>query len=508
MRTYLSAGLVCLTLLFGCGGANEGEIERSTVASDATAVTENVSELTDELMAYGSQAAAQLGLGESFTDDFDGLAERRVIRVLVPYSRTYYFIERAKQQGITYEALKLFEKEINEKLGTGHVKVHVVPIPTSRDRLLPDLVDGRGDLAAAGLTITPERLKLVDFSDPFARRVREIVVTTSDEPPLASVDDLAGRSVYVRTSSSYYESLLELNERFERDGLAPMTIEEAEEALEDEDLLEMLNAGLLETVIVDDHKAELWSELFENIALHPEAAVRTGGEVAWAFRKDSPRLAEVVNRFVAGHKQGTLMGNILIKRYWKDTKWVSSALAEDERERYDATVGIFREYANRYDFDHLMMVAQGYQESGLDQGVVSPVGAIGIMQLLPSTASDSSVGIPDISTPENNIHAGVKYMRWILDTYFDDPAMDERNRVLLAFASYNAGANRIRRLRRKAEERGLDPNRWFGNVELIAAEEIGRETVQYVGNIYKYYAAYRLVEEQRARRTGARQAVS
>ncbi len=312
----------------------------------------------------------------------------------------------------------------------------------------------------------------------------------------------------MRPSSSYYESLLELNERFAREGLAQMRLDKAEESLEDEDLLEMLNAGLIETVVIDEHKAELWSQIFDDLTLHRQVAVREGGEVAWAFRRDSPRLAEVVNRFVVEHKKGTLLGNILVKRYWQDSRWIKSALAEEERRRYEATVGWFRDYSARYDFDYLMMIAQGFQESGLEQSVVSPVGAVGIMQLLPSTAADSAVDIADISIPENNIHAGIKYMRWIVDTYFADDSIDERNKVLFAFASYNAGPNRVQRLRRKAADRGLDPDRWFANVELIAAEEIGRETVQYVGNIYKYYAAYRLVEEQRRQRAEARQSVS
>jgi membrane-bound lytic murein transglycosylase MltF len=127
------------------------------------------------------------------------------------------------------------------------------------------------------------------------------------------------------------------------------------------------------------------------------------------------------------------------------------------------------------------------------------------MQLLPSTAADKSVGIPDIHNADNNIHAGVKYMRWIRETYFNDDAVGEINKTLFSFASYNAGPNRIRRLRAKSAERGLDPNVWFQNVEIIAAEEIGRETVQYVSNIYKYYAAYRLVMDElgrKQRRTG------
>jgi membrane-bound lytic murein transglycosylase MltF len=101
----------------------------------------------------------------------------------------------------------------------------------------------------------------------------------------------------------------------------------------------------------------------------------------------------------------------------------------------------------------------------------------------------------------------VKYMRWMIDQYFKDEPMDNLNKGLFAFASYNAGPGRIRQLRREAAKRGLDPNVWFGNVEQIASERIGRETVTYVSNIYKYYVAYRLIAEERTRREEAKKAV-
>ena len=145
------------------------------------------------------------------------------------------------------------------------------------------------------------------------------------------------------------------------------------------------------------------------------------------------------------------------------------------------------------------------EESRLDQSLRSHRGAIGVMQLLPSTAADKSVGIPDIETIDRNVHAGVRYMRWIRDTYFADDDIDPINKTLFAFASYNAGPNRIARLRAEAEKRGLDPNTYFRNVELVIAQKVGRETVEYVSNIYKYYAAYKLMqvnEERRAANAG------
>jgi membrane-bound lytic murein transglycosylase MltF len=323
-------------------------------------------------------------------------------------------------------------------------------------------------------------------------------VTGPPAPPLSSLEDLAGKEIYVRTSSSYYESLVQLNESFKKDGKPPITLTPADENFEDEDLLEMVNAGLIPIIIVDSHKAEFWAQIFDHLTLHPDLAVNRGGEIGWAFRKNSPKLAKVINDFVKDHKIGTQFGNILFKRYLQNTKWVKNSTSEEEIKKFQMTLEFFKKYAGTYGFDWLMVTAQGYQESRLDQSLQSPVGALGVMQILPSTASDPNVDIPDIQVLENNVHAGVKYLRFMIDEYFKDSDMDIINRGLFAFASYNAGPAKIARLRKQAAKEGLDPNRWFYNVELVAAKEIGRETVQYVSNIYKYYVAYKLITEKQA----------
>jgi membrane-bound lytic murein transglycosylase MltF len=275
-----------------------------------------------------------------------------------------------------------------------------------------------------------------------------------------------------------------------------MNLVAADETFEDEDLLEMVNAGLIPMIIMDSHKAHFWEQIFDNIKVHPTIAVRSGGEIAWSFRKDSPKLKAVVNEFVKGHKKGTLLGNIILKRYLRDTKYVKNALSQQELDKFEAMLALFEKYAGQYDFDYLMVAAQAYQESGLDHSMRSPAGAIGVMQLLPSTAADPNVGIPDIENLEKNIHAGTKYLRFIVDRYYKDEPMDEVNKMLFAFASYNAGPARVNDLRVKTAEMGLDPNVWFHNVEVAAAKKIGRETIQYVSNIYKYYIAYRMIVDQ------------
>ncbi|MGD1877866.1 MAG: transglycosylase SLT domain-containing protein [Kiloniellaceae bacterium] len=427
---------------------------------------------------------------KSWTGDLDGMAERRVIRLLVPYSKTFYFLDGPNQRGITYELSRAFEDQINKKLKTKSLRVEVVIIPTPFDRLVSGVAEGYGDIAAGNLTVSEGRQAAVDFSDPLYSDVSEVVVTPKSAAPLLQEEDLEGLEIYVRRSSSYYESLKALNQRLEAAGKAPVAIVEANELLDDEDLLEMVNAEMIPAVLIDRHQVGFWAGVFDNLQIHDAVPLRQGGQIAWAFRKDSPQLAAAVNDFVRASKKGTQLGNILIKRYFGSTKWVDKALSGDDLDRFHDTAPVFQEYAEDYNFDWLLLIAQGYQESGLDQTVKSNAGAVGIMQVLPSTAADPNVGIKDISSLENNIHAGTKYMRFMLDHYMHPEELDALNRGLFALASYNAGPNRIAKLREKAAAQGLDPNRWFHNVEYVVAQEVGREPVRYVSNIFKYYIAY------------------
>jgi membrane-bound lytic murein transglycosylase MltF len=437
-----------------------------------------------------------------WTGDFDGMVERRLVRVLTVYSKTFFFVDKGTQRGIVHDVGRELEQALNRKLKAKHLRVSVAFIPVSRDELLPELVAGRGDIAAANLTITPTRLKIVDFTDPWLKGVDEIVVTGPHSPPIATLDDLAGKEVFVRTSSSYYENLVKLNATFERQGKAAVKLTPAPEILEDEDLLEMLSAGLIKVVVVDGHKAGFWKQVFPQLTLHPDVAVGTGGAIAWAIRKGSPKLKSELDGFVRKHGKGTAFGNEIFQRYLKDTRYVKEATADAEMRKFKATIDVFRKYGDRYGLDWMLMAAQGYQESRLDQNARSRVGAIGVMQVMPATGKELKVG--DITQLDPNIHAGVKYIRFMIDQYYKGEPMDDLNKGLFAFASYNAGAGRIAGLRKEAAKRGLDPNVWFHNVERVAAEKIGRETVTYVSNIYKYYVAYTLVQGEYLERMEAR----
>jgi len=444
--------------------------------------------------------AMALPIYSPFTGDFDGMKKARLVRILVPYSKTIYFIDKGAERGVAAEAGRQLEVWLNKKYNTKSLKIRIAFVPAARDELLPALVEGRGDIVAASFTITPERQQIVDFANPWAKSVKELVVTGPATPTLASLDDLAGREIMVRKSSSYYTHLLALNETLKAKGLPEMELLPADETLEDEDLLEMVNAGLLPMVVVDDYKALIWAKIFDKLKVRTDLAVNEGGKIAWAVRKNSPLLLAELNQFVAAYDPTKSSFGAEVKRkYYGSTKIIKNAYSPQDRAEYEKLIAYFKTYAGQYSFDYLMIAAQGYQESQLKQSTRSPMGAVGVMQVLPKTAADPKIAINGVDkSAQKNIEAGVKYLRLMVDTYLNDPAIDQTNRTLMAFAAYNAGPGNLAQFRKWAQKSGLDPNVWFFNVEEGAARIVGRETVTYVGNIYKYYIAYRLLADHQA----------
>lgn len=443
-----------------------------------------------------------------WTGDLDAMIERRIIRILTVYNKTFYFMDKGVQRGGSYDIGRLFVDDLNKKLAKDnkhnkhkHLKVQAVFIPVARSELLTALKAGKGDVAMASIGVTSERQKLVDFSAPLITNISTVVISSPDSAAITSVDDLAGKQVFVRKSSVYYSDLVALNRRFAVEKKPAVIIKEAPDALEDEDLIEMVNAGLIPFTISVSPVASFWNQIFPKIKVHEGINLRTGGDMAWAIRKGSPQLKAAADDFVVRHAKGTSIGNQILKKYLKSTKHVKDAGSEAERKKFLALIQYFQKYGEKYDVDWLLMAAQGYQESQLNQNAKSAVGAIGVMQVMPATGKDLNVG--DITQVEPNINAGIKYMRWMIDHYYGKEPMTNLDKTLFAIASYNAGAGRVSGLRKEAAKRGLDPNVWFHNVEYIAAEKIGAETVTYVSNIYKYYIAYSLIMESKAEKEKA-----
>jgi len=479
--------LLVLLLLIACGSSQPAAAQAAP-AVDPAADADAGGDMT---------LAPPTALTQAWKGDLDGMIERRVIRALVPYSKTMFFVDLGgTQRGIAYEYMKAFEDDLNARRKTGNLRVHVLFIPTARDKMLEMLDAGRGDIAAVDATISEAGQAVADYSTPIARGVKEIVVTGPGSPPIATLDDLAGKTVYVRKASTREANLRALSDKLVARGLAAIDVRQAPNELEPEDLLEMTNAGLLPAVVVNHYYGKFWKQIFTDIVVREDLVISEGNDVGFGMRNNSPQLKAEFDAFLATRSKGSAFGNVVLRKYLQDTKWAKSATNQAELAKFKQMVAMFEKYSKEYGVDWVLMAAQGYQESRLDQTVKSPVGAIGVMQVMPATGADMKVG--DITEIDANIHAGVKYIRWVMDEFYKDEPMDQKNKMLFAFASYNAGPGRVRGLRKEAAARGLDPNLWFGNVEHVAAEKIGRETVQYVSNIYKYYIAYTLVNEQAA----------
>jgi len=435
-----------------------------------------------------------------WTGDFDKMLERRMIRVYAPFSRSLYFNDKGRERGLAVELVRDWERYINIKyakqLGKRPLTIYIGP--ATRDKLLPYVADGLADVAIGNLTVTEERQKTVDFvpGDEGRRTISEVIVTGPKSPELKTVDDLSGKRVHVRKASSYYESLEKQNAKLKSDKKDPITLITVPDSLEDEDMMEMLDAGLVELLVVDDWKARMWSQVFPKLKVRTDLVLRADAKTGWAIRKDSPKLAAAIDDFFKNWAMKQGVADYRMGTYMKKVKELKDPTASAEYKRFQQTLAIFDKYGKQYGFDPLMLAAQGYQESQLNQQAKSHVGAVGIMQLMPDTGAQMQVG--DIHVAESNIHAGAKYMDQLMEKYFADAHFSEGNRPLFAFASYNCGPGNVAKCRREAEKQGLDPDKWFNNVEIVVAKKIGTETTTYVRNIYKYYVAYRLMLDAQA----------
>lgn len=454
----------------------------------------------------GTHANAQaMLLDENWTGDLDGMVARRTVRLLLPYSKTLFFIDRGQEFGLLAELGRELEQWLNKRHPDGALRFRVVMIPKSREQLAPALLAGEGDVVAGGLAVRPEFSELVDFVEPWFRNQKEFVVTGPSAPDYRSLDDLAGTTAHVRVASSYAANIAELNKKLAKKNLRPIEVHWADGSLNDEDMFEFVNAGILPYAFAHTHLASIWTQVLPNLRARPDLQIGDGEDIAWAIRKNSPQLKSELDAFVKAHAIGTSWGNAILRRYYVDTRIVKNSLSNDEIGKFTVLAPVFRKYAALYGLDYLMLAAQGYQESGLDQSKRSARGAVGVMQLLPSTAQAKPIAVLGIAQdPEANIMAAASYLRHLRDNFVNDPALDERNRMLMTLAAYNAGPGNLRGFRALARTMGLNPDIWFDNVEHAAARKVGVETVQYVSNIYKYYLAYRLAIESEKRRAGAR----
>lgn len=441
--------------------------------------------------------------------DLDEMDQRRIVRALVTFNRASFFFDNGRPRGMTYDELADFEKFLNRKLHpkdtTGKEKINVVLIPTTFGKAAADLQNGNGDLIAAAVYITETRKKIFDFV-PLASSMHDVVVAGPDAPPLANLEDLSGKQVYLFKNSVSWENLTELNKKLSAAKKLTINLIAADGNLERDDLVEMAHVGLVQYTVTPSFTAQLWKNVFTDLKIYEDFPVTDKTDAGWAVRKDSPKLRAMLEEFASTHREGTAYFAQLANTYLKSGRFIKNNENAESVKRFNQMKGLFQKYASEYQFPWMLIAAGAYQESGLNQEAKSSVGAIGVMQVMPATAASSPVNIPDVTKVDPNIHAGVKLLKFIRDDYFKNDPMDPLNKTLMTLAAYNAGPGRIKQCRQLAADMGLNPNVWFKNVEYAVAKKVGAETVGYVSNIYKYYLGWKLMTEREAARTQLKQA--
>ncbi len=433
---------------------------------------------------------------EKRTGDLPEMLKRNQIRVLVVPSRSTYFLDHKGQpRGLDYELLKGWEKILNKGRKKGTPPISVIFIPVTLEELGDALLEGRGDIAGVTL-VTPGRAEEFAYATPIFEDIQEVVVTRKGGPVISRIEDLAGHDVHAMSGSSQLERLEALNESFKKQGLEPMKVVRAEPYVADENLLEMIHGGMITAAVVPDAFAKLWAKIFKNLIVHENIPVTTGMKAGWAVRKENPALLAKLNEAIASVlKKNKRAFQRDFNQYFKTTRWIENPFVKGAK--YELSEPFQREAA-AFGLDWLQLMAQGFQESTLNPKAKSPYGAVGIMQLLPSTAE--WLGVKNYNEIDGNIHAGAKYMARLMKRYAKVPEISEDNRFFFALAAYNAGPGRVRKYRKRATKLRYDPYQWFGNVERVSLRSGNLETVMYVRNILNYTMAYKSAYEQSLRR--------
>jgi membrane-bound lytic murein transglycosylase MltF len=428
-----------------------------------------------------------------FKGDLDEMVKRRVIRVLVPFRRPEFFYIDGRPAGVYQEVFQELETVLNTTYKTTAAnRIVVALLPTPVARMRERMEGGFGDIAVASISITEANRKIADFTNPTVTGLKIIAVTGPGAPQLNGLSDLSGKEVWVAGQSRMKQDLEDLNARLKREGKAPAILREADPLLEPGDIAELVNSGNYPIALMQSQQAEFWAQVFDNMKPRMDLAVAEDVELGWAIQKGTPKFKAFLDGFIKTRGLGTAFGNTVLRRYLKNAKYVTNATEVSEMQKFKQTLPYFRKYGTEYDLDYLLLTAQGYQESRLDQSVKSRVGAIGIMQVMPATAAGHPVKVSNINVAANNIHAGARLMHFLIEEHFNEPGLTRLNKMLFAMAAYNSGPANVARCRKLAKEMGYDPNVWFNNVEVATAKVIGRETTQYVANIYKYYVCYKL----------------
>ena len=394
------------------------------------------------------------------------IKERGKIVGLVDYNSTNYFIYRGEPMGYQFEMLKAFAEHLD-------VKLEIVT-NNDLDESFNSLQKGEVDIIAIGLTVTKERSEIVDFTDPLDQ-TRQMLVQRKPENwrKMETMDEieeqlirnpiqLAGKTVVIQKMSSFKDRLINLSNEIGD------SIHIVEDEREVEQLITAVTEGEIDYTISDEHIA-LVNQRF-NVDLDVNTAISFPQNIAWGIRLGEEDFKLELNNWLNEFKN-TLTARLLYSKYFKNPRTIYYARSEFHTEgggkisKYDEVI---KEISDKYEMDWKFLSSIIYQESGFKPKAESWRGAYGLMQLMPATAE--SYGIDSLSTPAEQIEAGVKFIQW-LDEQLVDVVTDYDERKKFVLAAYNVGLGHVWDARRLAKKYDRDPNIWTNSVDTFLLQK-------------------------------------
>ena len=409
------------------------------------------------------------------------------IRLAVPYDPTIYVSSKNKPLGLAVPIAQNFGEWLSKKYQKP-IRVELVPEPTGK--LIDPLDTGEADIAMGYLGDYAKRLKSNQYTSVFhAEHQKQVLVSSQNAQPIRSVEDLSGKIVCLgrQTRSA---AIKKLNEDLVQKGLRPVILYQDRMALDDEEMLQMVNDGLIEYVLAVKWRTDLWKPYLTKAKINQDIEFDIKGNIGWAIRSADKTLQDDIEAFSSSNLNDEAILKFGKTDFDSRKNALKDPISKEEWSRFTSMRPLFEKYGDQYDLSPLLLASFGFQETMLNQSLISPTGAIGVMQLTPATGG--AMGVGNIHELEANIHAGAKYLNQLASQNFKNEGLNKSNLALFAIASYNMGPANIIRARKEAQARGFNPDEWFLNVEMVAAELFSNEPVEYVRNVYKYYLVYQL----------------
>jgi membrane-bound lytic murein transglycosylase MltF len=430
---------------------------------------------------------------EVWTGTYEQMLQHGQIRVAVPYDRTIYVNDKGTPRGLAVEMAKGFQTWLNQQYAAQlkGKSISVKLIPTNAADLFTSLSTGKSDMVIGDLGLYEPLPNAHQYILSHAVKMeREVLIAGPSSIAITSPEDLSGQTVYGGRNTNFPATLAELNKNLERERKPLVKLVSPVGTLDGEDLLEMVDSGLIPFVIMSDWRAQLWQPIYKKMVIHEDIFSKDSGWIGWGVRSSNQDLNDVITNFSNSNGYDAALKSYRTQEYKEHIQGLKDPIEKSAWARFESMRPLFVKYGAQYNLDPLFIAALGFQETLLNQNAESKVGAIGVMQLMPATGS--SLGVGDIHLLEPNIHAGADYMNQLITKYFPDAQFRGDNRALFAIASYNIGPNNVAKARDQAKSMGFDPNEWFKNVEFIATERMGYEPMIYVRNVYKYFISYEL----------------